>query len=673
MTRIRRTRTPLGLWAALLALCGAHGVPVSANDQDLPTGASLVARHVAAIGGADAIRGMSSMRATGVTELPAQSMRGTFEMLVARPAKSILRMELAGIGKAETGYNGTVGWMLDPMTGPSLVTGRQLDEMRNESHFDAAMHPPELVKSVTTTARVEFDGRPAFKVHVVFMSGQQRDEFFDVEKGLLLGIEGESQTPMGVLPVKVMLRDYRQFGALTHPGRLVQSAMGIEQHFVFEHYEYNTLKPDAFEPPAIIRAIIKTNPALEPWRLDALASFDEAWTTINDSFYDPTFGGLDWAGVRDELRPRAEAASSPDEARRVIADMLARLKRSHFVLLPSVAAADAPPPAGEATLGIDVRVLESDVVITRVAEGSKAAKAGLAQGQLLLAVDNQPAAAWWRPMVTEVDPRAAGLAVWRRVESSLRGAPGSQASVRVRDAKGERVLQVERALETGDRVVLGDLPPFMARVSAQSMKTPGGHPVGVIGFNVWMTSVNDPLARAVDRFRSARGIVFDLRGNPGGLAAMISGVAGHVFDTPELLGRMKTRTSDLEFRANPRLVTPEGVRVTPYSGRVAVLVDELTASASECFAGALQSLGRARVFGRQTLGQALPASTRRLTNGDLLIYAVGDFVTATGTRLEGDGVRPDEVVPYSLAVLREGRDATLEAALRWMDSSSSSN
>ncbi len=257
MTRIRRTRTPLGLfWPTLLVISGTM---VSASDQDLPTSASLVAKYIAAIGGTDAIRAISSMRARGVTELPAQNLKGTFEVLSARPAKSILRMELGGIGKAETGYNGTVGWMLDPMVGPSLATGRQLEEMRNESHFDAVLHPPDLVKSMTTTARVEFDGRPAFKAHVVFVSGQQRDEFFDAERGFLLGIEGESQTPMGVVPVKVMLRDYKPFGALTHPGRLVQSAMGVEQHFVFDTYEYNTLKPDEFDPPQIIKAIIKSD------------------------------------------------------------------------------------------------------------------------------------------------------------------------------------------------------------------------------------------------------------------------------------------------------------------------------------------------------------------------------------------------------------------------------
>jgi len=144
-------------------------------------------------------------------------------------------------------------------------------------------------------------------------------------------------------------------------------------------------------------------------------------------------------------------------------------------------------------------------------------------------------------------------------------------------------------------------------------------------------------------------------------------VAGHLFTEPAVLGRMKMRDSELEFAANPRIVMPDGRRVEPFAGPVAVLVDELTASASECFAGGLQSLGRARIFGRTTAGQALPASTLRLPNGDLLMHVVGDFVTATGQRLEGDGVIPDVPVALTVEALLAGRDPDLEAALRWLD------
>jgi carboxyl-terminal processing protease len=123
----------------------------------------------------------------------------------------------------------------------------------------------------------------------------------------------------------------------------------------------------------------------------------------------------------------------------------------------------------------------------------------------------------------------------------------------------------------------------------------------------------------------------------------------------------------LNFASNPRLVSAAGERVEPYAGRVAILMDGLSGSASECFAGGMQSLGRARVFGQRSMGQALPALFDRLPNGDVLIHAYGDFVTATGERLEGRGVVPDEEVPLRREDLLAGRDATLERALAWMD------
>ena len=63
----------------------------------------------------------------------------------------------------------------------------------------------------------------------------------------------------------------------------------------------------------------------------------------------------------------------------------------------------------------------------------------------------------------------------------------------------------------------------------------------------------------------------------------------------------------------------------------------------------MQSIGRVRVFGETTMGQALPALFDKLPNGDVLIHAYGDFVTADGTRLEGRGVVPDEQTARSRA------------------------
>ena len=398
-----------------------------------------------------------------------------------------------------------------------------------------------------------------------------------------------------------------------------------------------------------------------------LASFDEVWQTIADTFYDPSFGGLDWNQVRAELRPRVEATSSPDVARRVINEMLARLKRSHFVVLSS-SALDGGAPIGEATLPIDVRVAAKGLLITRVEAGSMAAAAGLVAGQWVRSVDGQSTADW-KAVEAGPDARLRTYQIWRRAYRALHGQPGSMAALDVEGLDGRvRHVSAQRIREAGQIINLGNLPPLAVRTDARELTTPEGRRVGLIAFNLWMTAIAEPVATAVDRFRSADGIVLDLRGNPGGLAAMMSGISGHFISDPgTLLGRMQTRQGQLEFRPNPRLSTSDGRRVVPFAGPVAILVDELTASASECFAGALQSLGRARVFGRQTMGEALPALTTQLPNGDVLIHAIGDFVTATGRSMEGGGVVPDEPVSLTPAALADGRDPDVAAALSWLD------
>jgi carboxyl-terminal processing protease len=149
---------------------------------------------------------------------------------------------------------------------------------------------------------------------------------------------------------------------------------------------------------------------------------------------------------------------------------------------------------------------------------------------------------------------------------------------------------------------------------------------------------------------------------------MMMGIAGHFVNERTPLGVMKTRDNELKFTVNPRLVNAAGQPVTPYAGPVAILVDGLTGSASECFAGGMQSLKRVRVFGERSMGAALPSQFDKLPNGDVFIHAMADFVTADGTRLEGRGVIPDHEARVTREDLLAGRDRALEAALAWIDS-----
>jgi carboxyl-terminal processing protease len=103
-----------------------------------------------------------------------------------------------------------------------------------------------------------------------------------------------------------------------------------------------------------------------------------------------------------------------------------------------------------------------------------------------------------------------------------------------------------------------------------------------------------------------------------------------------------------------------------YGGALAVLTDVMSASTSEIFAAGMQAIGRARVFGQVSAGQALPAMAGKLPNEDVFMHAIADYLVADGSRVEGRGVIPDELLPLELADVRAGRDAPLEAALRWI-------
>jgi len=405
----------------------------------------------------------------------------------------------------------------------------------------------------------------------------------------------------------------------------------------------------------------------------AAETFDAAWTIIKNTHFDTTMNGLNWEAVRDELRPRAAAAKTPAELRAIIRDMLGRLGLSHFALLPSGgdATADASAGSGDTSgdSGIELRLIQRDLVVTHV-DADLAAQ--VHPGWRITQIGSAKVTDLLKGVPEADNERLQKVEAWRIAQTRLRGPAGSTVNVVFENAQGAPVtVSLQRRPETGSPVTVGNLPTMYVRVEREKKSTPSGGSVGVIGFNVWMTAVDPEFQRAMDEFRRTDGIIVDLRGNPGGLAAMLMGISGHFLNERVTLGTMKTRDSEFRFVANPRLVTANGDRVQPFAGPVAILVDSMTGSASECFAGGMQSLGRARIFGQTSMGQALPALFDRLPNGDVLIHAYGDFVTSTGMRLEGRGVIPDEPVPLEPADLLAGRDRTMDAALAWIDRSRS--
>jgi carboxyl-terminal processing protease len=413
----------------------------------------------------------------------------------------------------------------------------------------------------------------------------------------------------------------------------------------------------ATAPPDDARPADRVAPGLTPLARANLASFDHVWQTVKDKHWDLAMVGPSWDRARVELRPRVAAARSVAEARAAMTDLLRRLGQSHFGIIPASAATGAGP-CEPGDLGLDARVIADGVVVTRVEPRGPAATAGVRPGWLLDRIDETELA----PLVAGVE-RSLPAARAAPTEAVLRlsgGCAGTRARLRGRGRSDRPVdVTIARGAPTGREVRFGNMPPL--RLSYRSRRLPGN--IAYVSLSVFIDpeKVLADFSRDMQTYAATRGLVLDLRGNPGGIGGMAMGMGSwFVRDKIHTLGTMKTRDASLRL-----ILTP---RPRPYAGKLAILVDELSMSTSEMLAGGLQDLGRARVFGSRTPGAALPSAIERLANGDGFQYAFASYVSADGEALEGAGVVPDVEVPLTRAALLAGDDPALEAAVDWIRS-----
>ena len=403
----------------------------------------------------------------------------------------------------------------------------------------------------------------------------------------------------------------------------------------------------------------------------ALSTFDTVWTVVRNTYVDTAFVSSRWTALRDTLRPRASLVGNRRELNELLTTTLKRIPDSHFYIIPEQAADpnEKENPTGVGgTTGISVRAIGNKAVVWRVDPGSPAAASGITAGQTIARIGDRDLSAALKK-VDEVPAagRARALSdVLFSFNHAVSPAPGVTVRTTVRN-KGKLVDHDLIAVPTKGTVSqFGNLPPIAGRVTSEKVGGPNTPCVGVVAFNIWLPALVPEIEKAMDGISSCSGIVIDLRGNPGGVGAMVMGFGGYFVDSVISLGTMRSRQVSLRFVMNPRYARNDGSSVTPFNGPVAILVDAMSASTSEIFAAGMQRIGRARVFGEQSAGAALPAMMDRLPSGDVFVHAVADFTDPDGKRIEGAGVVPDELTPLSEKDLASGRDTALEAAVRWI-------
>jgi carboxyl-terminal processing protease len=409
-------------------------------------------------------------------------------------------------------------------------------------------------------------------------------------------------------------------------------------------------QPAANGAPRELRALHKLSAE------DRRCILDEIWQMINDNYYDPSFGGVDWAGVRERYRKLADDAANDFEFFGLCELMAAELRDSHTRYEPPLppqsppGPAPAEPPAQPAaprgSAGLTLGEVEGQTTVVGVDAGSAPERAGVRPGMILRTVNGRAV----EEVRAEVRRRVAGASS----ERSFQNLVGSSIIYGLVWGMPRRLGLEDSAGRAFEYEVVRE-PHEEGRVESRRLASGFAY----IHFTEWRPPAGDRFDEALDRLRDAPGLVIDLRGNGGGQTEVMLQIASNFFARETYYGGFRRRDGGID-----KYYTSRPARF--YDRPIAVLMDEGSGSASETFAAFLQEAGRARIFGRQSAGSTHNARVTRLPHGGTVTYSIRAYLTPQGRDPEGTGVVPDETVPLTLPDLRAGRDATLEAAESWL-------
>lgn len=177
----------------------------------LPTASEIVARHIKAIGGRNAVEKIKTRMTSGTVELSPMGVSGTFEALAAAPGQSVIKMTLAGIGDMYEGFDGTTAWSQNPIQGSRDKSGAELLQSKISNDFYRDINFDKLYPKMTVTGIEKIGDKDVYVVKAEPVGLNPELLYFDVHSGLLAGTYGEIISPEGIQKAKVFYEEYKPY------------------------------------------------------------------------------------------------------------------------------------------------------------------------------------------------------------------------------------------------------------------------------------------------------------------------------------------------------------------------------------------------------------------------------------------------------------------------------
>ena len=373
----------------------------------------------------------------------------------------------------------------------------------------------------------------------------------------------------------------------------------------------------SFEPPILLPTATATpTVSLEPSETEeeALSLFWEVWHILQEQYYGQlpdekgmTYGAIQ--GVLDTLEDDNTVFFDPDAAKIMREDMSGSFEG----------------------IGAHVRMREDGrLMIVAPIEGQPAEAAGLRPGDIILEADGVS---------------LEGMNIYEAIQH-VRGPKGTVARLKVlrEDVAEPFIVEVERA-----------------RIPMPTIETE------MLDGDVAYVKLYDFNARANDRLEDAlkellaenpRGLIFDLRNNPGGFLTEAVSVASQFISEGKILTERFGDDTEQVYEAEQGGLALEVPLV--------VLVNPGSASASEIVAGALQDAGRALLIGETTFGKGSVQLVHRMRDDSELRVTVARWFTPNDRLIHGQGLEPDIAVELTAEDMDAGRDPQLDEAVEYL-------
>ncbi len=228
------------------------------TSASLPTGRAIIDRYVEAIGGRDAVLRHQSIRSVGTFEMPAAGVKGDLTVVQMAPNKMAMTIDLPGVGQMVSGYDGTVGWSINPMQGPRVLEGKELVQLREDAGPAAMLRSPDRIRSAETLELTTMNGKPCYRVKITYHSGRESFDCYSSETGLLVSMTQTQESPMGAVQVTTLFDDWKEFGGLKSATKVRMQMLGQEQVLTVDRIEFD--RPEdakAVEVPEQIKPLVK--------------------------------------------------------------------------------------------------------------------------------------------------------------------------------------------------------------------------------------------------------------------------------------------------------------------------------------------------------------------------------------------------------------------------------